>query len=81
MGVAQDCKYYIKQKKMKEAILKVDLPKAYDKIDWYFLTFVLIQMGLPVDVVAWIMDCIAIANFAVIINDRTIDSFRGSRGL
>lgn len=81
VGVAQECLHSIKQKKMKVAVLKLDLMKAFDRVDWTFLRLILLQAGLPFEVVNWIMGCVSSANFSVLINGHPSDFFKGDRGL
>ena len=41
VGIVQESLHYIKKKKFSDFILKLDLEKAYDRIDWTFLRLVL----------------------------------------
>lgn len=66
--VAQESVHSIKVKKLKSLVLKLDLIKAYDRVNWVFLTLVLLQVGLSLEVVNWIMGCLRSANFVVLIN-------------
>jgi hypothetical protein len=45
IGTAQECLHSIKAKKSKALILKLDLKKAFDCIDWDFLRLILVQSG------------------------------------
>jgi hypothetical protein len=61
--------------------MKIDLSKAYDKVNWLFLRLVLFQIGLSLQSVNWIMGCVESANFAVLINGSPSGFFKASRGL
>ena len=81
IGVAQETMHSIKSKKLKSLILKLDLVKAYSRVNWDFLRLVLLQVGLSVEATKWIMGCVTIANFVVLINGEPTRFFKSSRGL
>ena len=54
----------VKIKKLEALILKMDMIKAYDHVNWTFLRLILLQIGLHVETVHWIMECVSTANFA-----------------
>ncbi|CAL1383991.1 unnamed protein product [Linum trigynum] len=62
-------------------ILKIDLAKAYDRINWKFLEATLIATGLPMDFVKLLMACVTTARFQVMWNGGFTESFQPSRGL
>eukprot|EP00253_Pinus_taeda_P017008 PITA_17008 len=45
IGVAQEIIHSVKQKKKKGVILKIDLSKAYDRINWLYLSFAVLING------------------------------------
>jgi hypothetical protein len=45
IGTTQECLHSIKTKKLQAIILKLDLKKAYDCINWDFLRLILLQGG------------------------------------
>lgn len=49
IGVAQGGLYSIKTKKLKSIFLKLDLIKAYDRVNLDFLRLVLLQIGINMD--------------------------------
>ena len=66
---------------MDAVILKLDLSRAYDRVDWGLLRLILLQIGLPIEVVRWIMGCITTANFFVLVNGAPTSFFGCGRGL
>jgi hypothetical protein len=49
IGVVQEALHNIKVKNVKASVLKLDLVKAYDRVDWGFLILVLLQVGLSLE--------------------------------
>lgn len=66
---------------MEALILKNDLVKAYDRVDWTMLRLILLQVGVPYSIVKWIMDCVSSENCVVLVNGNASDFFCGGRGL
>ena len=60
---------------------KLDLSKAYDRVDWNFLEQILLKMGFCKQWTAWVMSCVRYVRFSVRINGHTLDPFCPSRGL
>ncbi|CAM8908449.1 unnamed protein product [Rhodiola kirilowii] len=60
---------------------KIDLRKAYDTIDWSFLTSMLENLKFPSKFIAWMVMCIQSTSFSVMINGEMFDFFQGKRGL
>jgi hypothetical protein len=81
IGVVQEVLHSIKVKNFKALVLKLDLIKAYDRVDWGFLRLVLLQVGLSLEATDWILGCVTSANFVVLINGRPTSFFKSKRGL
>ncbi|XP_051212082.1 uncharacterized protein [Lolium perenne] len=60
---------------------KLDLSKAYDRVDWNFLEKAMMKMGFCTTWTNWIMACVRSVRFSVRINGSTLDTFTPSRGL
>jgi hypothetical protein len=81
VSLDQEASHSIKSQKIPSFTLKIDLSKAYDKFSWVFIRIVLIQMGMNLHSVNWIMRYISSAPFVVLINDSPSNFFHSSRGL
>jgi hypothetical protein len=81
IGTAHECLHSIKKKKLKSLVLKLDLQKAYDCINWDLLRVILIEVGLGIMMTNWIMGCIVSLSFVVLLNGEEIYCFKCGRGL
>ena len=59
--IAQEIVDSIRRKKGKieSMLINVDLEKAYDRLNWTFICETLCLVGLPMDSIRVIMECIA----------------------
>jgi hypothetical protein len=81
IGVAQECIHSIKTKKQQAILLKLDLKKAFDCINWNFLHLILLQCGFGLIITNWILGCISSATLAILINGEATKAFHCERGL
>ena len=82
--VAYECFHYLRKKKkgkMGFLGLKLDMSKAYDRVECQFLEKMMIQMGFPVCFTKKIMRCVSTATFDVLVNGQPSPEFTPSRGL
>jgi len=79
--VTQECLHTINTKKLNALILKMDLVKAHDRVNWVFLRLVLLRIGLPLEVTDSIMACVTATCFAFLVNCSSIKNFKCSTGL
>ena len=61
--------------------IKLDLQKAYDKVNWKFLEAVLLHFGFNETFTRWIIACVSSVSFEVVINGGKSEYFKPSRGL
>lgn len=67
--------------KNQEFCLKVDLSKAFDRMDWSYIQGLLPMYGIPDQMVTWMMACITSATFTVILNGAGDGFFAPECGL
>ncbi|OMO52105.1 reverse transcriptase [Corchorus capsularis] len=61
--------------------LKLDLSKAYDRVNWSFLKLLLDKMGFCEFWTTRVMECITSTQFSIVLNGERGDSFTPERGL
>lgn len=79
VGLAQEPLHIVKNKREEVVILKLDLQKSYDFVKWDFLCFFMLQIGLSLHMVNWILECVTTSSFAILINGSPTSFFKGCR--
>lgn len=62
-------------------VLKVDLEKAYDVVEWCFLWEVIFAAGFSTHLTKLILSCISSTSLAVLWNRKSLQEFHPQRGL
>lgn len=70
---------YHKGEALARWVAKVDLKKAYDSVHWETIEFNLRRIGVSDKIVNWIMVCVNLPSFYVMINGAPYSYFRGKR--
>lgn len=72
-----------KKRKVKAGLMaiKLDLQKAYDGMNWNFLTYVLFKHGFHGTFVGWVMSFVSSVSFEFLINGGKSAQFKPSKGL
>ncbi|XP_074299235.1 secreted RxLR effector protein 78-like [Silene latifolia] len=81
--IAFEIFHYMKNSKGTEGsmAIKLDMAKAYDRVEWSFLQRVLVAFGLDSGWINRVMACVTTVSFAVLINGHPSGEFRPSREL
>jgi len=61
--------------------LKLDMSKAYDRIEWVFLQSILLRLGFDEKWVSLVMRCVTTVSYAALVNGQPTEWFKPHRGL
>ena len=61
--------------------VKLDMHKAYDRVEWNFLESMLTPLGFNLAVLELLMACVHLVSYKVRFNSQETDSFTPFRGL
>ncbi|CAL8136353.1 unnamed protein product [Prunus armeniaca] len=61
--------------------IKLDMAKAYDRVEWVFLDAMMRQLGFDPTFCQWIMECISTITYSILINGEATTPILPSRGL
>ena len=77
------CMLCMAEKKGKKGALalKLDISKAYDKVEWSFLKGMMIKLGFPQGWIDQIMSCVTTSSFSIHLNDKAYGNFKPARGI
>jgi hypothetical protein len=62
-------------------MLKIDLQKAYDSVEWPFIKYLMLEFGFPNKFVNWVMAVITTASYTFNVNGDLTSSFPTKKGL
>uniref|UniRef100_A0A2N9HHK0 Reverse transcriptase domain-containing protein n=1 Tax=Fagus sylvatica TaxID=28930 RepID=A0A2N9HHK0_FAGSY len=81
--IAQELIHSIHRKKgrMGQLIPKLDLEKAYDRIEWDFIREVLTFFKFPPSFVDLVLECVSTSSFSILVNGGQLENFKPSRGI
>ncbi len=61
--------------------MKIDLQKAYDRVNWSFLRSILLNFGFEEVFVNWVLECASTVSFSILINGGKSNFFHPTKGL
>lgn len=83
IGLAHEILHSMRRKKCKTSYmaLKIDLEKAYDKLEWNFIKNALTKINFPDKFINWILQCIQTVNFSLNINEVNSEKWSPQKGI
>ncbi|GKU94470.1 hypothetical protein SLEP1_g7966 [Rubroshorea leprosula] len=70
-----------KRKRKKSFLFKVDFEKAYDKVSWDFIDYMLMRTGFTVTWRNWIKECLQLSMVSILVNGSPTQQFPVSKGI
>ncbi|GKA88942.1 reverse transcriptase [Tanacetum coccineum] len=84
MVIANEAFHYIRHKNkgnQRLMALKLDLNKAFDRVEWDFLMATLKKMGFADRLCQWILACLTLYELEFLINGESIGNIQPTRGI
>ena len=81
---AYECLHFMKRSRSKSnnfCALKLDMMKAYDRVEWTYLRAIMTKLGFAGQWIDTVMSMVSSVSFSVMFNGEKLESFQPSRGI
>lgn len=82
--IAFEIAHFLKRRrdgKVGYGALKLDISKAYDRVEWAFLEAAMLKLGFNLTWVTWIMRCVKTVSYSFLINGDPRGKIKPTRGI
>ena len=82
--VAYETLHHMKTKnsgKIGSMTLKLDMSKAYDRVEWIFLLKLMLKMGFDSKWIKLILECISTVSYSILVNGEPKGNISPTRGV
>jgi hypothetical protein len=82
--VACECLHFMRTKRSKNnayCAMKLDMMKAYDRVEWSYLEAIMLKLGFSRLWVEKIMKCVKSVFFSILFNGEQLKEFKPTRGI
>ncbi|XP_019253854.1 PREDICTED: uncharacterized protein LOC109232542 [Nicotiana attenuata] len=62
-------------------MMKVDMMKAYDSVEWVYLEQLLEYLCFPTKFINWVRTCVSTVSYSIMINGELTKPFEAAKGL
>ena len=61
--------------------MKLDMSKAYDQVEWFYLVKIMEKLGFCEKWASLVLECISTVSYSILVNGELKGDIRPSRGL
>lgn len=79
--IANELVHMRRKEKKPGLIFKIDMEKAYDFVDWTFVSYLFSRMGFEREWCKWMKDCIKDTSYSILVNGSPTPPIQANRGL
>ncbi|XP_012847426.1 PREDICTED: uncharacterized protein LOC105967373 [Erythranthe guttata] len=79
--IAYEVVHYMKRSTAEHMAIKLDMSKAYDRIEWSFLRGVMSRLGFHSNFIDLVMLCVSTVTYSFVLNGRSFGFLAPERGL
>src|SRR3954466_1410857 len=82
--VAYECLHFMKRNKAikhRHCALKLDMMKAYDRVEWPYLEAIVLKLGFSAQWVKVVMSLVNSVSYSVLMNGKKLEEFKPTRGI